>query len=157
ATVGNYEYGYYWYFYQDGTIQMEVKLTGIMNTTGLKPEETPGFGTAVAPGVSAPYHQHFFGARLDFSVDGENNTVHEVNTQPVPPGPKNPHGNAFITEVTPFSKESEALRTTNPLSSRFWRVVNPERKNNMGGQVAYRLMPGENVLPFAQPSAAVLK
>ena len=35
ATVGNYEYGFYWYFYQDGTIQCEVKLTGIMNTTAL--------------------------------------------------------------------------------------------------------------------------
>ena len=32
ATVGNYEYGFYWYFYQDGTIQFEVKLTGVINT-----------------------------------------------------------------------------------------------------------------------------
>ena len=28
ATVGNYEYGFYWYFYLDGNIQLEVKLTG---------------------------------------------------------------------------------------------------------------------------------
>ena len=41
ATVGNYDYGFYWYFYQDGTIQMEVKLTGIMNTMALKPDEPP--------------------------------------------------------------------------------------------------------------------
>ena len=34
ATVGNYEYGFYWYFYLDGTIQLEVKLTGIMSTQG---------------------------------------------------------------------------------------------------------------------------
>ena len=40
ATVGNYDYGFYWYFYQDGTIQMEVKLTGIMNTQALKPGES---------------------------------------------------------------------------------------------------------------------
>ena len=32
ATVGNYEYGFYWYFYLDGSIQLEVKLTGIMST-----------------------------------------------------------------------------------------------------------------------------
>ncbi len=37
ATVGNYEYGFYWYFYQDGSIQCEIKLTGIMNTTSLAP------------------------------------------------------------------------------------------------------------------------
>jgi Cu2+-containing amine oxidase len=27
-TVGNYEYGLFWYFQQDGTIQFECKLTG---------------------------------------------------------------------------------------------------------------------------------
>ncbi len=32
ATVGNYEYGFFWYFYLDGTIQAEVKLTGIIQT-----------------------------------------------------------------------------------------------------------------------------
>ena len=26
ATVGNYEYGYFWYLYQDGTIEYEVEL-----------------------------------------------------------------------------------------------------------------------------------
>ena len=34
ATVDNYEYGFYWYFYQDGTIQFEVKLTGILSDRG---------------------------------------------------------------------------------------------------------------------------
>ena len=35
STVGNYEYGFYWYFYMDGSIQLEVKLTGIMSTKAL--------------------------------------------------------------------------------------------------------------------------
>src|SRR5690242_15619592 len=30
ATVGNYEYGLFWYFQQDGAIHFEVKLTGII-------------------------------------------------------------------------------------------------------------------------------
>ena len=81
ATVGNYDYGFYWYLYQDGTIQMEVKLTGIVNTTALKPGEPARHGTEVAPRLTAPYHQHYFNARLDFAVDGENNTVEEVNTR----------------------------------------------------------------------------
>ena len=36
ATVGNYEYGYYWYLYQDGTIEYEVKLTGVISTGALR-------------------------------------------------------------------------------------------------------------------------
>src|SRR5262249_29428918 len=157
ATVGNYDYGFYWYFYQEGTMQMEVKLTGIMNTTALRPGETPRHGTEVAPGLNAPYHQHFFGARLDVAVDGETNSVQEVNTRSVPEGQENPHGNAFRAEVTPLLKESAARRNTNPLTSRFWRIVNPRHENGLGGPVSYRLCPGENVSPFAQPCAAVLR
>ena len=29
ATVGNYDYGFYWYLYLDGTIELEVKATGV--------------------------------------------------------------------------------------------------------------------------------
>ena len=36
ATVGNYEYGYYWSFQQDGTIECQVKLTGIMTTGAVR-------------------------------------------------------------------------------------------------------------------------
>ena len=34
-TVGNYEYGFFWYFYLDGTIQMEIKLTGIIGASAV--------------------------------------------------------------------------------------------------------------------------
>ena len=92
--------------------------------------------------MTAPNHQHFFGARLDFSVDGESNTVHEVNTRSVPSGPENPYGNAFFAEATPLSEGVDARRNTNTPSSRFWRVINPGRKNSLGQPVAYRLCPG---------------
>ena len=54
ATVGNYEYGFFWYFYQDGSIQYEVKLTGIMHTGALMPGEESKYGTLVAPQLYAP-------------------------------------------------------------------------------------------------------
>ena len=117
ATVGNYDYGFYWYLYQDGTIQMEVKLTGIMNTTALKPGEPAVYGTEVAPGLNAPYHQHYFNARLDFAVDGEANTVQEVKMRGLPAGPDNPFNSAFRAETTPFLKELEAHAPPIPLST----------------------------------------
>jgi primary-amine oxidase len=157
ATVGNYDYGYYWYFYQDGSIQMEVKLTGIMNTGALRPHEDSRYGAEVAPRLSAPLHQHFFCARLDAAIDGESNSLEEVNTQSAAAGPENPHGNAYFAESTPLLKESQAQRSTDPRASRFWRIINPNRPNGLGRPVAYRLCPGENVLPYALPDAAVLK
>ncbi|MEY2455277.1 MAG: primary-amine oxidase, partial [Acidimicrobiaceae bacterium] len=37
ATVGNYEYGFYWYLFLDGSIELDVKLTGIMSTKAIQP------------------------------------------------------------------------------------------------------------------------
>jgi primary-amine oxidase len=157
ATVGNYEYGFYWYLYQDGSIQCEIKLTGIMNTTALAPGETSPYGMEVAPQLNAPFHQHIFAARLVPSVDGPNNSVVEVNSVGVPTGPSNPHGNAFVAEETLFTTEKEAQRRVNSSTARFWRVVNPSKKNRLGRPVGYRLVPGENCPPFVQPDAAVMR
>ncbi|HTR37051.1 MAG TPA: primary-amine oxidase [Bryobacteraceae bacterium] len=157
ATVGNYEYAYYWYFYQDGSIQCEIKLTGIMNTTALAPGERPLYGTEVAPQLNAPFHQHIFAARLVPCVDGPNNSVYEINSVGVPTGPSNPHGNAFVAEETLLGTEQSAQRRVNSATARFWRVVNPNKKNRLGRPVGYRLVPGENCPPLVQPDAAVMR
>ncbi|MDB5387284.1 MAG: Copper amine oxidase protein [Planctomycetaceae bacterium] len=157
STVGNYEYGFFWYLYQDGTIQCEIKLTGIMNTTVLAPGEKAEFGTVVAPQLNAPFHQHLFAARLDMSVDGPENSLYEVNMVSLPRGPGNPHGNGFQAVSTLLETESQAKRSVNSGTARFWRVVNSNRKNRLGQAVGYRLLPGENSPTFVQPDAAVLR
>jgi primary-amine oxidase len=157
ATVGNYEYGFYWYFYQDGTIQLEVKLTGIVSNGAVMPGETPPWGELVAPQVYGPIHQHFFNVRLDVTIDGPLNAVYEVNTVADPAGPENPHHNAFRTEASLLRSEAVAQRTVDPLRGRFWKIVNPSVRNRLGQPVGYKLVPGENVLPFAGPEAAVTK
>ncbi len=50
STIGNYEYGFFWNFYLDGTLELEVKLTGIMNTAGMNDRSGDRYGTQVAPG-----------------------------------------------------------------------------------------------------------
>jgi primary-amine oxidase len=157
ATVGNYEYGFYWYFYQDGSIQYEVKLTGVISNGAAHPDERPKWGEIVAPQIYAPIHQHFFNMRLDVQVDGSGNSVYEVNTESDPRSEENPFGNAFQARATLLGRESEAQRLINPLSGRYWKVVNPSRTNYVGNPVGYKLMPGDNVVPFAQADASVIK
>jgi primary-amine oxidase len=90
-------------------------------------------------------------------VDGPNNSVYEVNSVGVPTGPLNPHGNAFRAEETLLATETEAQRRVNSATARFWRVVNPGKKNRLGRPVGYRLVPGENCPPLVQPDAAVMR
>jgi hypothetical protein len=54
---------------QDGKIEAEVKLTGILSLGALQPGEIRKYGTMIAPGLYAPVHQHFFVARMDMAVD----------------------------------------------------------------------------------------
>jgi primary-amine oxidase len=96
STVGNYEYGFYWYLYQDGTIQYEIKLTGIIAPAAITPGELPVAGTLVAPGLYGPNHQHYFNVRLDMMVDGPLNSVVEVNCEPLPWDENNPQGNVWV-------------------------------------------------------------
>jgi primary-amine oxidase len=157
ATVGNYEYGYFWYLYQDGTIQYEIKLTGVASTGALPEGEKPKHGVLMAPGLYGPHHQHFFCVRLDMMVDGLRNSVYECDSEALPPGPDNPHGNAWVVKSTLLGRESEAQRVINPLAARYWKVVNPSALNGVGEPVAYKLQPGDNVLPFYQPDAHAIQ
>ncbi len=157
ATVGNYEYGFFWHLYQDGTIEFQVKLTGIVNNMALAPGEVPKYGSLIAPQLGGHIHQHFFSVRLDMNVDGLNNSVYEVNTKAEPMGPGNPQGNAFFAEKTLLASESEAQRTVDPFTGRYWLITNPSVRNYVGQPVSYKLVPSENILPFAHPEASVSK
>ena len=89
ATVANYEYLIYWRFYTDGNIECEVRATGLMVTTPLESDRTPRrTGTMVDTRTYAPFHQHFLVAKLDLDIDGEDNTVVEVDSvaPPISPG-----------------------------------------------------------------------
>jgi primary-amine oxidase len=157
STVGNYEYGLFWYFHQDGSIHFEVKATGILNTAALRAGESPDYGTVVSPGVYAHYHQHVFNMRLDMAVDGERNRVVEVDTVALPMGPDNPYGNAFTTRETVLESERGAQRNVDFNSARVWKIESAEARNGMGQPTAYRLMPLSPVPTFSNPQSMVVQ
>ena len=155
STIGNYVYGFFWYFYQDGTIGIEVKATGIPLGTGAKNDDLASYGTRVAPGIDAHVHQHVFSFRFDMCVDGARNAVTEVNFFAVPVGADNPHGNAIRTDERKLTRESEAQRVMDLAASRYWRVINPSVLNALGEPVGYKLVPGSNALPFSNPGSSI--
>ena len=95
STVENYEYGFFWYLYQDGNIQFEIKLTGILSLGTLKPGEKSKYGALIAPQLYAPNHQHFFNMRLDFDLDGMAQLDLSGRRGAPSEGPNNPHTTAF--------------------------------------------------------------
>jgi primary-amine oxidase len=157
ATVGNYEYGFYWILRQDGSIEVEVKAIGLMQTAAVAEGGTTRFGVFVEDRCYAPNHQHFFCARLDMNLDGPQNQVVEIETVADPIGPQNPHGNAFYTKSTVFKTELEARRSHKYETARTWVVQNPNSKNRMGTNVGYKLQPTEVAVPYWRPESEVAR
>jgi primary-amine oxidase len=154
-TIGNYDYGFYWYLYLDGTIQLEAKATGIVFASAYRGPD--GYSTEMAPGLGAPFHQHMFSARLDMSVDGEVNVVEEVDAVAVPMGPENPWGNAFRAQKTKLTRESNAMRVADNLKARVWHITNPTKQNRLGQNVGYALHPEGQPVLLADPSSSIAK
>ncbi len=155
STIGNYDYGFFWYFYLDGTIQVEAKATGIVFAGAGIPGSDDPHATEIAPGLFAPVHQHLFCARLDVAIDGERNSLAEVDVVGIPIGEDNPYGNAFTWTTTPIRSEREAGRLANTASSRVWEVTSSDRRNLVGKPTAYHLVPQPGATLMAQPESTV--
>jgi primary-amine oxidase len=158
TTVGNYEYGLFWYFYQDGSLEFEVKLTGILSVGALNPGETSKYGQVLnRDGLYAPIHQHFFNLRLDVDIDGVTNQVYEIDIERESAGAHNPEKNGFYARATLLQRERDAQREVNTAKGRFWKIVNPQVQNKVGEPVGYRLLPGSNAVMLASSEASIAR
>jgi primary-amine oxidase len=162
ATIDNYDFTFNWIFGEDGAIDAEVNLTGMMlvypaGADGTAPGGHPASSHLIAPGIVAPSHQHFFSYRLDLDVDGARpNLAFEQHTRALPRSRRgNPEGLWFAMEEDTLLAEAEAIRGPDPAANRLWRVVNPERINRLGEAVGYALIPGVTALPYAAPGSPV--
>ncbi|KAL9016489.1 MAG: hypothetical protein Q9185_006182 [Variospora sp. 1 TL-2023] len=147
-TAANYEYCVYWIFHQDGTVQLEIKLTGILNTYALNPgEDTHGWGTEVYPGVNAHNHQHLFCLRIDPNIDGPHNTIFQVDAKQGPGAvgsAENKYGNAFYAERKKYTTPADAVADYDAASSRTWEMANENKINKHSHKpVSYKLVSRE--------------
>lgn len=161
-TVSNYEYIFLFYFQQDASLFYEVRATGIMSTAPVDVDEPapPPFGTVVAPGVLAPFHQHLFCLRIDPAVDGHLNSLVVEETHPMPfgssstttPDANNPFGVGFSTKSEYVTDECGLdldFRT-----NRVFKIVNEGKTNEVTGTpVGLKLLPCYSQMLLAHPGS----
>ncbi|GAA6622052.1 primary-amine oxidase [Scytonema sp. NUACC26] len=160
TAIENYDYGISWVFHQDGTLEVETDLTGIIlaqATASQKQSENELYGELVAKNILGVNHQHLFNFRLDMDVDSQANQVMEMNVKALPVNEKNPLGNAFTVEETPLTKEAIAVRDLDINHSREWMIVSTKSKNALGAATGYMLMPAGNTVFFPDESAHIRK
>lgn len=153
VTVSNYEYIFAFHFNQAAEISYEVRATGILSTTFIDQGEKVPYGTIVAPGVMAPFHQHLFSFRIDPAIDGYKNSmmVEESHAMPV----EDPASMANVGYVTKgdFVQTETGLDTDNRVA-RVFKIVNEGVENpTTGTPVGYKLVPHYSQMLLSHPSS----
>lgn len=154
-TVSNYEYIFAFYFGQDASLQYEVRATGIVSTVPISVGDKVPFGTTVAPGVMAPYHQHLFSLRIDPAIAGWKNSLVVEESHPMPlqdPKVHNPFAVGYTT--TQQVIEAEGGLDLDHSVNRVFKIVNEEVLNPVTNTpVGYKLAPCYSQLLLAHPSS----
>jgi len=155
-TIGNYDYGFYWYLYLDGTIEMEVKLTGIVGVSALGADKhDPSQSPLISKELTSPVHQHVFNFRLDWELDGGSNSLYESQIEVLPMAGDNSDGTQFRSVSQQLNDEASAKRNIAPELSRHWKVTNPAKLNGLGQPVAYKLLAQASPPLFAHSESKV--
>jgi primary-amine oxidase len=155
-TVSNYEYIFAFHFGQDASINYEVRATGILSTVPIAlGEPKPPFGTMVAPGVLAPYHQHLFCLRIDPAIDGHKNSVVVEESHAMPMEDSNAHNPFGVGYETRSSYiEREGGFDLDLSKNRVFKIVNEAKINDMTQtHVGFKLLPSYSQMLLAHPSS----
>ncbi|KAJ6021095.1 hypothetical protein N7540_006599 [Penicillium herquei] len=154
-TVSNYEYIFAFHFGQDASIHYEVRATGILSTCPINIGDSVGYGTVVAPGVLAPYHQHLFSLRIDPAIDGISNSLQVEESYAMPiddPSTHNPFGVGYTTKSEIVTEETGLdLDFT---KNRTFKIVNETKINpTTGTPVGFKILPCYSQMLLAHPQS----
>jgi primary-amine oxidase len=156
AQVGNYDYLVDWIFAQNGTLRVDVGLTGIDVTKAVNSThrsdptfvEDTKYGALVAPQLVATHHSHHFNFRLDVDVDGPMNDFLLGHLEPVPT-PDSLRRSVWVLEQERLKRESQGALDNH---GSVWTVINPMQQNSLGYPTGYRLESHSHGEPLMHPA-----
>ena len=147
STVGNYDYMFDWVFSENGTIGINAGATGIEAVKGVKSKtmqdatakDDTRYGTLLAPNIVGTTHQHIYNFRLDLDIDGENNSLTEIDPVVLPNTTGTPRTSTMQTVQRTVETEKQAAQKFDPSTVRL--LSNTNKTNKVGNPVSYQLIP----------------
>ena len=152
AVVGNYDYLLDWIFRQDGSIEVRVGTTGILEVKATEEEDAleegsraDAYGRFVDRNIVAVNHDHYFSYRLDLDIDGVNNqfVTDRLVTRRLPE--RHPRRSLWVREQHVPESEHQARLDIDLDRPALWRVLSNERRNSSGYRTSFQVLPGRNV------------
>lgn len=140
AVIGNYDYIMDWRLLQDGTIDVAVGATGVIETKTVTEKKvadhaheagTQEYGKLVAENTVGVNHDHYFSYRLDIDVDGPKNSFMVeklVRKQLNDPMRKS----IWVVEPMMAKTEKDGIQDMSLDKPAMWMFVNPDTKGSTG-------------------------
>ncbi|GLX70285.1 primary-amine oxidase [Paenibacillus glycanilyticus] len=147
STVGNYDYIFDWVFAQNGTIGINAGATGIEAVKGVESStmhddtaaDDTKYGTLIDHNIVGTTHQHIYNFRLDMDVDGEQNSLMEIDPVVADNTAGGPRESTMQTETRIVPTEQEAAQKFDASTIRL--VTNTNKENKVGNPVSYQIIP----------------
>ncbi|KAI9375379.1 copper amine oxidase [Aspergillus egyptiacus] len=141
-TIGNYDYMFSYNFYMDGTIGVDVRASGYIQSAFFANNQD--FGYQIHDSLSGSMHDHVLNFKADFDILGTDNTIELTSVVPVE---KKFSWNGNKTRNT-MQLQREIIESED--QGRFnWgfngqtqvHVINQDEKNKYGEYRGYRILP----------------
>ncbi|MFU2016616.1 stalk domain-containing protein [Peribacillus butanolivorans] len=147
STIGNYDYIFDWKLSQNGIINIAVGASGIEAVKGVKSKtmhdktakEDTKYGTLLDNNIVGTTHQHIYNFRLDLDVDGESNSLMEINPKVEKNQEGGPRKSVMVTEEKTVKTEQESIQKFDSSTIRLFSNLNKE--NKVGNPVSYQIIP----------------
>jgi primary-amine oxidase len=164
AVIGNYDYLMDWRFEQDGTIDVAVGATGVIETKASTQKNAAGhamdhsgmdmpmdYGQFVAENTIGVNHDHFFSYRLDMDVDGPDNSfmADRMVQQLLPSDPM--RTSIWAVKHMIAAREKDAIMDIHLETPSMWLFINPNVKGPLGYPTGYEIMPGATAKSLMSP------
>ncbi len=147
SAIGNYDYIIDFVFGLTGSIKVALGASGIEQVAAVQnrtaaektQDRNMAYGRMVAEHTVAINHDHFFSFRLDFDVDGTENSFLLDRLKTVNLGVDSPRKSVWVIDPHIAATEQEAKLRINLQKPALWRVINPNISGPLGYPVSYQL------------------
>ncbi|KAF2813058.1 membrane copper amine oxidase [Mytilinidion resinicola] len=147
STVGNYDYMFSYQFYMDGSIHIEVRASGYIQSTYYA--KNGDYGYHIHDALSGSMHDHVLHYKLDMDVLGTANTMQMttlVATTETYPWSRGKSRNTMKLQRSFVESEDESKLFWAANGATQFSVVNTDKPNAFGEYRGYRILPSEGTI-----------
>ncbi|KAL2843196.1 copper amine oxidase [Aspergillus pseudodeflectus] len=142
STIGNYDYMFSYNFHMDGTIGVEVRASGYIQSAYYANNQD--FGYQIHDSLSGSMHDHVLNFKADFDILGTENTVELTSVVPVEKTFSwngNKTRNTMQLQRSMIESEDDGRFNWGFNGQTQIHIINQDEKNKYGEYRGYRILP----------------